>query len=131
MFDPIDEMSAEEAIKTLTEMCNTNQCSTCPVSIKIGGASCYKFRMENPEGALEVLKQWKADHEKKLIETEFRWVIRVIEDTGTGKRCVYEERLPKDVVDLGTPQSEILKKYCAEHEGKFFTTREKICVVKE
>lgn len=77
---------------------------------------------------VKVLEQQKADHEKKEIEVELAYVVRVIEDTGKVKRCVYEE----DVTEVKEEaMKRVLKEYCKEHEGKFFTVYEEICRVKE
>ena len=129
MFEPVEEMSAVEAIKLYAEKCSEGKCSECSLS---GKGSCTKYIKEHPEEALEVIKQWKADHEKKPIETEFVEIVRVIEDTGDTKRCVYEEDVTgvKDETFKMT-MKRILEEYCKEHEGKFFTVYEEICRVKE
>ena len=81
---------------------------------------------------VEVLKQWRKDHEKKEVEVEFARTVRVIEDTGSRRRCVYEEDVT-EVKDETFKMSmkRILEEYCKEHEGKFFTVYEEICRVKE
>ena len=88
--------------------------------------------IENPEEVVKALKQWKADHEKKPIETEFVNIVRVIEDLGYTKKCVYEEDVT-EVKDETFKMSmkRVLKEYCKEHDGKFFTVYEEICRVKE
>lgn len=48
--------------------------------------------------------------------------------TGKVKRCVYEE----DVTEVKEEaMKRVLKEYCKEHDGKFFTVYEEICRVKE
>ena len=130
MFEPVEEeMSAEEAIKILAEICMKQYtCSKCPIQCIDRQKTCVSIRRENPTEVVKVLEQWKADHEKKPIETEFACVVRVIEDTGKGKRCVYEE----DVTEVKEEaMKRVLKEYCKEHEGKFFELYEEICRVKE
>lgn len=128
MFEPVEEMSAEEAIKAFTEICSSYMRVNCPIGIIDKDLNCREIKMQNPEKVVEVLKQWKADHEKKPIETEFAYVVLVIEDTGKVKRCVYEE----DVTEVKEEaMKRVLKEYCKEHEGKFFTVYEEICRVKE
>ncbi len=84
--------------------------------------------IEHPEEVVKALKQWKVDHEKKPIETELAYIVRVIEDTGKVKRCVYEE----DVTEVKEEaMKRVLKEYCKDHEGKFYTVAERICRVKE
>lgn len=100
----------------------------CPISEAKGKMTCQSFRRDKTEEVLEILKQWKKEHEKKEIEIELAYVVRVIEDTGKVKRCVYEE----DVTEVKEEaMKRVLKEYCKEHEGKFFTVYEEICRVKE
>lgn len=134
MLEPVEEMSAEEAIKLSGKMCSSSACYECPVfkSREKYGEMCNVFRKEHAEEYLEVLKQWKADHEKKDVEVEFARIVRVIEDTGSRRRCVYEEDVT-EVKDETFKMSmkRILEEYCKEHDGKFFTVYEEICRVKE
>lgn len=132
MFEGLaeDELTAEEAIKVLADMC-TRECKNCELGklIKESRYSfCSAYRREHPDKVVEILKQWKKDHEKKEIEVELAYVVRVIEDLGYTKRCVYEE----DVTEVKEEaMKRVLKEYCKEHEGKFFTVYEEICRVKE
>lgn len=128
MFEPVEEMSAEEAISLQKKICRENECTTCPIQKIPDCGDCEEYMIEHPEEVVKALKQWKADHEKKPIETEFAYVVLVIEDTGKVKRCVYEE----DVTEVKEEaMKRILEEYCMEHEGKFFTVYEEICRVKE
>lgn len=124
------ELTAEEAIKVLADMC-ARECKNCELGklVKESRYSfCSAYRREHPDKVVEILKQWKKDHEKKEIEVELAYVVRVIEDTGKVKRCVYEE----DVTEVKEEaMKRVLKEYCKEHEGKFFTVYEEICRVKE
>lgn len=128
MFEPVEEMSAEEAIRLQRKICRENECTTCPIQKIPDCVECEEYMIEHPEEVVKALKQWKADHEKKPIETEFAYVVRVIEDTGKVKRCVYEE----DVTEVKEEaMKRVLEEYCKEHEGKFFTVYEEIYRVKE
>ena len=134
MFEPVaEELTAEEATKILGEICCGNElCGGCPIGEAKGKMTCQNFRRDKTEEVLEILKQWKKDHEKKEVETEFACIVRVIEDFGDSKRCVYEE----DVTGVRNEtfkmtMKRILEEYCKEHEGKFFTVYEEICRVKE
>ena len=135
MFEGLaeDELTAEEATKILGEICCGNElCGGCPIQKVKGKMLCQTFRRDKPEEVLEILKKWKKDHEKKEVETEFVNIVRVIEDTGFRRRCVYEEDVTK-VKDETFKMSmkRVLEEYCKEHEGKFFTVYEEICRVKE
>lgn len=134
MLEPVEEMSAEEAIRIQAEMCRSTMCKDCAID-KLRYDShyeCSEFRSKNPDKVIEILKQWKKDHEKKEVEVEFACIVRVIEDTGSRRRCVYEEDVTevKDETFKMT-MKRISEEYCKEHEGKFFTVYEKICRVKE
>jgi hypothetical protein len=133
MFEPVEEMSAIEALEILAEICMKQYtCSKCPIQCIDRQKTCVSIRKENPTDVVKVLEQWKADHEKKPIETEFACVVRVIEDTGKVKRCVYEEDVTEEKGEkIGIVMKRVLEEYCKEHEGKFFTVYEEICRVKE
>lgn len=136
MFEGLveDELTAEEAIRLKCEMCESISCSECKFSRLNNGEYlfCNKFLEKYPEQVVEILKQWRKDHEKKVVEVEFACIVRVIEDTGFRRRCVYEEDVTK-VKDETFKMSMkmVLEEYCKEHEGKFFTVYEEICRVKE
>lgn len=132
MFEGLveEELTAEEAIKIQAEMCRSVLCKDCTIN-KFGYDTrygCCKYRSKNPDKVLKILKQWKKDHEKKEIEVELAYVVRVIEDLGYTKKCVYEE----DVTEVkDEAMKRVLKEYCKEHEGKFFAVYEEMCRVKE
>ena len=134
MLEPVEEMSAEEAIRLQGEICMSLMCRECPIDKLMGDShlECVEFRAKHPEEIVKILKQWKADHEKKDVEVEFACIVRVIEDADSGRRCVYEEDVTevKDETFKMT-MKRILEEYCKEHEGKFFTVYEEICRVKE
>ncbi len=127
----VEEMSAAEAIKAFTEICGEHMCYKCPVGKIDKDLNCREIKIQKPEKVIEVLKQWKSDHEKKPIETEFAKIIRVIEDTGSGKVCVHEEEIDVIPGKLNEKMEEVLKNWCKDHDGKFFTVLERICRVKE
>ena len=128
------ELTAEEAIKVLENMC-ARGCRDCELGklVKESRYSfCSAYRREHPDKVIEIIKRWKKDHEKKEVEVEFVNIVRVIEDLGYTKKCVYEEDVA-EVKDETFKMSmkRVLKEYCKEHEGKFFTVYEEICRVKE
>lgn len=131
MFEPVEEeLTAEEAIRALGDMC-ARACTDCKLRKLVREskhAFCSDYRREHPDKVIEIIKRWKKDHEKKEVETEFVNIVRVIEDLGYTKKCVYEE----DVTEVkAEAMKRVLKEYCKEHEGKFFTVYEEICRVKE
>ena len=123
-----DELTAEEAIKILAEMCSV-PCGKCPISKEKGVFDCRTFRAEYPDKVLEILKQQKKEHEKKEVETELTRCVLIIEaDTHTLK---HEENVGTDFKSTDAQKAEILKKYCSEHDGKYYAISERRCVVKE
>ena len=129
MFEPEEEMSAIEALEILAEICMKQfTCFRCPIQCIDGQKTCVGIRRENATEVVKVLEQWKADHEKKEIEVELAYVVRVIEDLGYTKKCVYEEDVTEEKEEA---MKRVLKEYCKEHDGKFFTVYEEICRVKE
>lgn len=135
MFEPVEEeLTAEEAIKVLADMC-ARECKNCELGklVKESRYSfCSAYRREHPDKVVEVLKQWKKDHEKKEVEVEFACVVRVIEDTGEEKKCVHEENVTETQDEtFKMKMKRILEEYCKEHEGKFFAVYEERCRVKE
>lgn len=132
MLEPVEEMSAEEATKILGKICCENdRCAGCPISEAKGEMLCQNFRRDKAEEVLEILKQWKKDHEKKEVEVEFVWYAVIKDEKGS---IVHEERIESP---LGSNKEylennkEILAKYCSEHNGKFYGLTERRCVVKE
>lgn len=128
MFEPEEEMSAVEAIKLFGELCHKQDgCDGCPIKKIDDAISCYKIRAERPEAVVEVLKKWKADHEEKPIETENAMYIVVMDEK---RNAVYEEKTNETII-TSAMKEEALKKYCSEHDGKYYAICERRCVVKE
>ena len=129
----LDELTAEEAIKIQAEMCRSIMCKDCAIDrLRIDSrCGCDEFRSKNPDKVLEIIKQWKKDHEKKEVEVEFVDVIRIIEDTGDIKRCVHEERIDVVFSEINAEIKRVLKDWCKDHDGEFFAVLESRCVVKE
>ena len=133
MFEGLveEELTAEEATRILGEICCENKCyNGCPIGKARGKMSCHFFRRYKPKEVIEILKQWKKDHEKKPIKTESVGIVRVIEDTGFRRKCVYEEELTERENPMDAKER-VLKEYCQKHDGKFFIVFESICRVKE
>jgi hypothetical protein len=133
MFEGLveDELTAEEAIILRSEMCANTSCCDCKLSGHNNGTgtSCNEFSKKYPERVIEILKQQKKEHEKKEVETEITWCVLIIEaDTHNLK---HEEKVGTDFKSMDAKKAEILKKYCSEHDGKYYAISERRCVVKE
>lgn len=126
-----DELTAEEATKILGEICCGNElCGGCPIGEAKGKMTCQNFRRDKTEEVLEILKQWKKDHEKKEVETERAIMVRVLVGNDCNGKCVHEEEVPSGET-WDQAQARVLKEYCENHEGKYISTICGICRVKE
>ena len=129
----LPELTAAEAIKINTELC-AGTCEECPLYNVDGYSDCDDLCIENPQKAVEILAQWKSEHEKKEPEIETVDICRIIEIQPDGrKRCVHEEDLAS-----GSTDAEIkimveaeLKCYCMEHDGEFIAVHEVVSRVKK
>ena len=128
-----DELTAEEAIKTWADMCDIKSCADCKVGKLVKEAKysfCSDYRREHPDKVVEVLKQFKKDHEKKEVETERAIMVRVLVGNDCNGKCVHEEEVPSGET-WEQVQARVLKEYCENHEGKYISTICGICRVKE
>lgn len=126
MLEPVEEeLTAEEAIRLRGEMCTGNLCDNCKLSSKNNGMgiACNELEKKHPERAIENLKQYKKDHEKKEVEVVQKIYCLVIDEKRT---AVHEEE-----IDSSDSCEKVLKRYCEEHDGKFFAICESRYAVKE
>lgn len=119
MFEGLaeDELTAEEATKILGEICCESRCyNGCPIGKARGKMSCHFFRRDKPKEVLEILKQWKKEHEKKEVEVTQKIYCLVVDEE---RKVVHEE-------EIGNSDScmDVLKNYCENHDGKFFSIME-------
>lgn len=131
MFEPVVELTAEEAIKIQADMCSSmSSCVNCPIYKEKDGYRCESFKAENPEKVVEIIKQWKKDHEKKEIETEIVALIKVMKEEGDDETCiyVYEIDVSKEIID--EKMKELVKQYYKENGDKIYAKCEHICRVK-
>ena len=131
----LPELTAEEAIKINTELC-AGTCEECPLYNVYGYSDCDDLCIKNPEKAVEILAQWKSDHEKKEPEIETVDICRIIEIQPDGKkRCVHEEDISDGELMYSGDAVEkcryILKNYCMEHDGEFIAVHEVVSRVKK
>ena len=130
----LPELSAGEAIKIFGEICK-GSCQACPLYAVEPYEACENLCYENPEKIVEILAQWKSDHEKKEPEIETVDICRIIEIQPDGKkRCVHEEDISDGELMYSGDAVEncryILKNYCKEHDGEFIAVHEVVSRVK-
>ena len=131
----LPELTAEEAIKIFGEICK-GSCQACPLYAVEPYEACENLCYENPEKIVEILAQWKANHEKKEPEIETVDICRIIEIQPDGKkRCVHEEDISDGELMYSGDAVEncryILKNYCKEHDGEFIAVHEVVSRVKK
>lgn len=131
MLEPLEELTAEELAKIISNICEAhNECSECPILEVKGEDYCMIGIGKNADKTLKIAKQWKADHEKKPIETEFIWYLLVVEE----KTHIVKYEKPLKIERERTTdeqKEELLREWCSEHDGKYYVTTERRCVVKE
>ena len=130
MFEGLaeDELTAEELAKIIGNICEAhNECSKCPILEVKGEDYCMIGIGKNADKTLKIAKQWKVDHEKKPIETENIWYAVIMDEK---RNVVYEEKTNETIITSAVKE-EVLKKYCSEHNGKYYAISERRCVVKE
>lgn len=134
MFEGLvkDELTAEEAIRLKIEMCEKMSCSDCRMgkSNNNMGISCNELQKKHPERAAKILKQWKKDHEKKEVETEFVYLIRIMEEEDDSSTCIYTYEVKEDKDDIDEKMDELVKQYYEENSGKIYAKLERIYRVK-
>lgn len=133
MFEPVEEeLTAEEAIKIQGEMCRSIMCKDCAIDrLRYDShCECAEYRSKNPGKVLEIIKQWKKDHEKKEVETERAIMVCVLVGNDCNGKCVHEEEVPSGET-WERAQERVLKEYCENHEDKYISTICGICRVKE
>lgn len=133
MFEGLanDELTAEEAIKIQAEMCRSiSNCKDCPICKEKNGYSCDFFKAEYPERAVEILKQWKKDHEKKEAKTEIVDLIKVMKEVYGDETCIYAYEIDTNEEDVDEKMNELVKQYYEENGGTIYAKFERIYRVK-
>lgn len=123
----LDELTAAEATKILGEICCENKClNGCPIGKVKGNITCQNFRKDKAEQVIEILKQWKKDHEKKKIETEIVDLVRVMND----ETCIYVYEIDVNKENINDKMRELVKEYSGKQDSKIYAKYERLCRVK-
>lgn len=109
------ELSAEEALQIISEICTGRRCTDCP----IGTGNCVTNKLSDKHKVVEICQQWKSDHEKK--EPEIEWVYRVFGAENFGEKFFEtEEEAIERCEELAKSQ-----------KTKKYARYERVCRVKE
>lgn len=133
----IPELTAEELLDTIKEICENNCCNDmCALSDENG--CIIRKAVFDKKHVIEACIQWKSDHEKKEpeIETEWFWQGRIFKVEKDGS--YYQIKDGNGFYDTGCEyqesaeeyMSEILKEYCKTHDGDFIAVVNHVCRVK-
>lgn len=120
----IQELTAEEVVPILTEICNryngNEYCEGCPLNGLehiCNGNEC-PFTFKDYKQVMEICVQWKTNHEKK--EPEIEWVYRVFGAENYGEKFFQtEEEAIKRCEELAKSQ-----------KTKQYARYERVCRVK-
>lgn len=129
LLEPITDLTTSEAVAFGQVMCDLGEwCSNCPVMkirSKYSYCSCSEVKLEHTDEYIEAVTKWVVGDagKKKEIETE-RCAYAIIKDHDGHIVC--EER-----IRYGDNFSNILKRYCEEHEGTYYAVKELRAIVKE
>lgn len=132
MFEGLveEKLTAAEATKILGEICCENRClNGCPIGKVKGKITCQNFRKDKAEQVIEILKQWKKDHEKKEIETEIIDLIQVMKEENDSTTCIYAYEIDASKDNIDEKMDELVKQYYEENGGKIYAKCERICRV--
>ncbi|MGF0147657.1 hypothetical protein ACQRDF_09595 [Lachnospiraceae bacterium SGI.054] len=133
MFEGLveEELTAEEATRILGEICCENKCyNGCPIGKARGKMSCHFFRRDKPKEVIEILKQWKKEHENEEVETEIVYLIKVMKEVCDDETCICAYEIDVNKEDINDKMRELVEKYYGEQDSKIYAKYERICRVK-
>ena len=115
-------------------MCNIG-CSQCPFKDYENIGDCEEFIINNTQKVIEILAEWKEQHEKKEPEVEKYEAVRIVECSTGIEKVVYEEPVSEDFDyeqdSIDAFVEETLLKYCKEHKGTYEAYMAHVFRVKE
>lgn len=127
----IPELSSAEILETLYEICVGRSCTGCVFEKCCPTSS----RGKDFNKTIEICTKWREEHpkeEKKELETEWVYVVRIIKVHDNGKKeCVMEIEEGESRDGIEDKIEHDLKLYTENHKGNFFATLEHICRIKE
>lgn len=135
-FTDLIELTVEETLSALSEICKCSDCNTCYLSHVCDHRNVLSsVCADHPEEVIRACQEWVADTESKQLQSETVDVCRIIEIKPDGKKlCVYEEDISDGELLFSSDAHEkcrsILVDYCKAHKGEFIAIHEVVTRIK-
>ena len=135
-FTDLIELTIEETLSTLSEMCKCSSCDSCYLSSVCNHTSAlFSAAADHPEEVIRACQKWVADVESKQLHAETVDVCRIIEIKPDGKKlCVHEEDISDGELLFSSDANEkcrsLLVEYCKAHKGEFIAIHEVVTRIK-
>lgn len=135
-FTDLIELTVEETLSALSEICKCSDCNTCYLSHVCDHRNVLSsVCADHPEEVIRACQKWVADTESKQLQAETVDVCRIIEIKPDGKKlCVYEEEISDGDLLFSSDAHEkcrsILVDYCKAHKGEFIAVHEVVTQIK-
>ena len=135
-FTDLIELSVEETLSALSEICKCSDCNTCYLSHVCDHRNVLSsVCADHPEEVIRACQKWVADNESKQLQAETVDVCRIIEIKPDGKKlCVYEEDISDGELLFSSDAHEkcrsLLVEYCKAHKGEFIAIHEVVTRIK-
>lgn len=135
-FTDLIELTVEETLSALSEICKCSDCNTCYLSHVCDHRNVLSsVCADHPEEVIRACQKWVADTESKQLQAETVDVCRIIEIKPDGKKlCVYEEEISDGELLFSSDAHEkcrsILVDYCKAHKGEFIAVHEVVTQIK-
>lgn len=135
-FTDLIELSVEETLSALAEICRCSDCNTCYLSHVCDHRNVLSsVCADHPEEVIRACQKWVADTESKQLQSETVDVCRIIEIKPDGKKlCVHEEDISDGELLFSSDAHEkcrsLLVEYCKAHKGEFIAIHEVVTRIK-
>ena len=135
-FTDLIELSVEETLSALSEICKCSDCNTCYLSHVCDHRNVLSsVCTDHPEEVIRACQKWVADTELKQLQAETVDVCRIIEIKPDGKKlCVHEEDISDGDLLFSSDAYEkcrsLLVEYCKAHKGEFIAIHEVVSRIK-
>ena len=135
-FTDLIELTVEETLSALSEICKCSDCNTCYLSHVCDHRNVLSsVCADHPEEVIRACQKWVADTESKQLQAETVDVCRIIEIKPDGKKlCVHEEDISDGELLFSSDAHEkcrsLLVEYCKAHKGEFIAIHEIVSRIK-